>query len=178
MKMNRALTWFLSGAPYCLAAVLSGPGTAWSQGASEERIRQLEEGIRELTRELEDVKGQVQETKDKNAQTEQRLETQGVYHRFNEGVTFEDPRGNWSARISGRAQLDARHYSYPDEALADTFGLRRARLGAGVTLYKDYTVYVEGDFASGDATGTTQQQFRATLAYIDINWWKAARLRL
>ena len=119
----------------------------------------------------------MQDTKEKAAQTEQRIEQQGVQARFNEGVIFEDPRGNWAVRVSGRAQLDYRHYEQ-DNALADTFSMRRIRLGAGVTLYKDYTVYVEGDFASGDASGTTQQQMRATLAYIDINWWKAAKIRL
>ena len=130
-----------------------------------------------MKRELGEVKSQVQDANDKAAQTEQRLDSQGAQARFNEGVTFEDPRGDWAVRVSGRAQLDYRHFEQ-DNVLADVFSMRRIRLGAGVTLYKDYTVYVEGDFASGDATGTTQQQSRATLAYIDVNWWKSARIRL
>jgi phosphate-selective porin OprO/OprP len=162
--------------PMLIAAAFSGP-CAGAQSDTDERIRQLEDGIRQLQKELEDVKGQLQDTREKAAQTEQKIEQQGVQARFSEGVTFEDPRGNWSVRVSGRAQLDYRHYEQ-DEALADTFGMRRIRLGAGVNLFKDYQVYVEGDFASGDATGTTQQLMRATLAYIDINWWKAARIRL
>lgn len=177
MKGTFRLKRACRGLPFLVAAAFAGSATAWAQSDSNERIRQLEEGIRNLSRELEDVKGQVQEAKDKAAQTEQRFEQQGVQARFNEGVIFEDPRGNWAVRVSGRAQLDFRHYEQ-DEALSDTFSMRRVRLGAGVQLYKDYNVYVEGDFASGDATGTTQQSMRATLAYIDINWWKAARLRL
>jgi len=165
------------GLPFLVAAAFATPGAGWAQSDSDEKIRQLEEGIRKLTRELEDVKGQVQDTREKAAQTEQRIEQQGVQARFNEGVIFEDPRGDWAVRVSGRAQLDYRHYEQ-DNVLADTFSMRRIRLGAGVQLYKDYTVYVEGDFASGDASGTTQQQMRATLAYIDINWWKAAKIRL
>jgi phosphate-selective porin OprO/OprP len=162
-----------------LAAAFANSGAALAQEASsDEKIRQLEDNIRKMQKELEDVKGQVQDAKDKGAQTEQRLDSQGVQARFADGVIFEDPRGNWSVRVSGRAQLDARYYPSPDDVLADTFGLRRARLGAGATVYKDYTVYVEGEFASGDPTGTTQQQSRATLAYLDINWWRAARLRL
>lgn len=164
------------GLPFLVAAAFAGSGPGWAQSESDERIRQLEEGIRKLTRELEDVKGQVQETKDKATQTEQKFEQQGVQARFNEGVIFENPRGNWAVRVSGRAQLDYRYFEQ-DEALSDTFSMRRIRLGAGVTLYKDYSVYVEGDFASGDATGTTQQQMRATLAYIDYTHWKQARIR-
>jgi len=167
----------LRSIPLLLATAFALPCAAWAQADSDEKIRQLEDGIKSLQKELEDVKGQVQDTKEKAAQTEQRIEQQGVQARFNEGVIFEDPRGNWAVRVSGRAQLDYRQYAQ-DEALADTFSMRRIRLGAGVTLYKDYQVYVEGDFASGDPTGTTQQQMRATLAYIDINWWKAARIRL
>lgn len=159
-----------------IATAFSAP-CAWGQSDAEERIRQLEEGIRQLQKELEAVKGQVQEAREKAVATEQRIEQQGVQARFNEGVIFEDPRGNWAVRVSGRAQLDYRHFEQ-DAALADTFSMRRIRLGAGVTLYKDYSVYVEGDFASGDASGTTQQSMRATLAYIDIGWWKPARIRL
>jgi phosphate-selective porin OprO and OprP len=143
-----------------------------------DRVQQLEEQLQSLTRELEEIKQEGRDNADKNAEAERKNAEQGVQQRFNEGLTFEDPRGNWSLRLSGRVQLDARYFLSPDDALANTLSLRRARLGAGVTLYKDYTVYVEGDFASGDATGITQQQFRATLAYIDLNWWKAARLRL
>lgn len=160
-----------------VAAAFILPGAVLAQTDSDEKIRKLEEGMESLKRELDEVKGQSQDAKDKAAQVEQKQESQGVQARFNEGVVFEDPRGDWAVRLSGRAQLDFRHYQQ-DDVLADTFGMRRIRLGAGVTLYKDYVVYVEGDFASGDATGTTQQQMRATLAYIDINWWKAARIRL
>ena len=160
-----------------VAAAFIMPGAVLAQTDSDEKIRKLEEGIDSLKRELEEVKSQTQDAKDKAAQVEQRLESQGVQARFNEGVIFEDPRSDWAVRVSGRAQLDFRHYQQ-DDVLADDFSMRRIRLGAGVTLYKDYTVYVEGEFASGDATGTTQQQMRASLAYIDINWWKPARIRL
>ena len=175
MVINRSLT--RRTLSLLIAAAFTAPGAALAQTDPDETIRRLEDGIESLKRELEEVKSQTQDAKDKATQVEQRVESQGVQARFNEGVIFEDPRGNWSVRVSGRAQLDARHFKQ-DDVLADVFSMRRIRLGAGVTLYKDYTVYVEGDFASGDATGTTQQQMRATLAYIDVNWWKPARIRL
>lgn len=160
-----------------IAAAFIAPGAAFAQTDSDEKIHRLEEGIETMRRELEEVKSQAQDAGDKATQVEQRVDSRGVQARFNEGVTFADPGGDWSVRVSGRAQLDFRHYEQ-DSVLADDFSMRRIRLGAGVTLYKDYSVYVEGDFASGDATGTTQQQSRATLAYIDVNWWKPARIRL
>jgi phosphate-selective porin OprO and OprP len=175
--MKQSMRFRQQAMPLLVAAAFTAPCAAWAQSDSDARIRELEDGIRKLSKELEEVKGQVQDTKEKAAQTEQRIEQQGVQARFNEGVIFEDPRGDWAVRVSGRAQLDYRHYEQ-DNVLADTFSMRRIRLGAGVTLYKDYTAYVEGEFASGDATGTTQQQMRATLAYIDYTHFKGARVRL
>jgi phosphate-selective porin OprO/OprP len=176
VAMKKSTTFRRRALPLLVAGAFAAPCAVWAQSDSDARIRELEEGIRKLSRELDDVKGQVQEAKDKATQTEQKYEQQGVQARFSDGVIFEDPRGNWAVRVSGRAQLDYRYFEQ-DALLADTFSMRRIRLGAGVTLYKDYSVYVEGDFASGDPSVTTQQQMRATLAYIDYTHFKAARVR-
>jgi len=160
-----------------IAAAFMVPGAALAQTDADEKIHQLEQGIEAMNRQLEQIKGQVQDAKNKAALTEQRAQSQGVQYRFVDGVTFEDARGDWAVRASGRAQLDWRHY-YPGGIVADTFSTRRLRLGLGATMYKRYSVYVEGDFASGDATGTTQQQSRATLAYLQATWGPPATLRL
>lgn len=159
-----------------IAAALVAPGAALAQTESDEKIQKLQEGIDAMNRQLEEVKSQVQDAKDKAAVTEQRLESQGVQYKFVDGVTFEDPRGNWAVRASGRAQLDWRYFQ-PNGIDADVFSTRRLRLGLGATLYKRYSVYVEGDFASGDATGTTQQTSRATLAFLQATWGPPATLR-
>ena len=160
-----------------IAMAYIAPGTVLAQTHSEEKIRQLEESIDALNRQLEEIKSQVQDAKDKAAQTEQRVESQGVQYKFVDGVTIEDPRGNWAIRASGRAQLDWRYFQ-PNGIDANVFSTRRLRLGLGATVYQRYSVYVEGDFASGDATGTTQQQSRATLAYLQATWGPPATLRL
>ena len=146
--MKIAFNGVWRGLPFLVAAAIANPGTGWAQSEPEEKIRQLEDGIRNLKRELEEVRGQVQDAKDKSAQTEQRLDSQGVQARFNEGVSFEDPRGNWAVRVSGRAQLDFRLYKQ-DDALADDFSVRRIRLGAGAAFNGDIvnsgTISIEGN---------------------------------
>lgn len=92
-----------------------------------------------------------------------------VYAAFKDGITFEDGSGNWKLAINGRVQADYRQFS-PDEDAADTFSLRRARLGGTLTFYKDYAVRVEGEYSGGSTT--------LTYGYVDINKFQAAKLRL
>ncbi len=118
------------------------------------------------------------EAKEKAKALEQRLDQQGIQARFNEGILFEDPRGNWSLKVGGRVQLDYRVFS-PRQAIADTFSLRRARAGVDATLYKDYRIVVEAEYANGNAAGTTTQNVALTLGYFDIGVFApGARVRL
>lgn len=110
------------------------------------------------------------ELQDRVQALEAKVEQQGITARFNEGIFFEDPRGNWSLKIGGRVQLDYRDFSH-DGTVADTFSVRRARAGVDATLYKDYRIVVEGEFANGNATGTTQQNVALTLGYFDVGWF-------
>jgi phosphate-selective porin OprO/OprP len=116
------------------------------------------------------------EAKERVAALEQRVDQQGIQVRFNEGVTFEDPRGNWAIKLGARVQLDYREFS-PDNTVADTFSVRRARFGVDATFYKDYRIVVEGEFANGSAS-TTAQNVALTLGYVDFGWFAPqARLR-
>src|SRR5581483_5018821 len=118
------------------------------------------------------------ELQDRVQVLEQRIEQQGIQARFSEGIIFEDPRGNWTLRVTGRLQLDYRDFS-PNGSVADTFSVRRARLGVDTTVFKDYRIVVEGEFANGNATGNTPQNVALTLGYFDIGWFSPyARLRL
>lgn len=118
------------------------------------------------------------ELQDRVQALEAKVEQQGITARFNEGIFFEDPRGNWSVKLGGRVQLDYRDFS-PSGRVADTFSVRRARAGVDATLYKDYRIVVEGEFANGNATGTTQQNVALTLGYFDVGWFAPyARFRL
>lgn len=136
--------------------------------------------------ETAELKAQVSEAREQIATLQSRMDQQGVQVRFGEGVVFEDPRGNWSLRLAGRAQLDYRRYR-PDDVLADTFSERRARIGAQLTLYRDFAVNVEGDFTFGDTgvssvSGTPPtagaQTFQMTLGYLEYQRFPGARLRV
>lgn len=120
--------------------------------------------------ELNEALATAQEAKEQAASMQQRFEQQGVQASFNDGVTFQDPRGRWGVKISGRAQLDYRQFLGTDEANADTFSVRRARLGAQATLFKDYLVQVEGEFAGSSAV--------LTLGFLELQWFNAARIRM
>lgn len=120
--------------------------------------------------ELNEALATAQEAKEQAAAMQQRFEQQGVQANFTDGVTFQDPRGRWGVRISGRAQLDYRQFLGTDEANADTFSVRRARLGAQATLFKDYLVQVEGEFAGTSATMTN--------GFLELQWFNAARIRM
>ncbi|MCW5604237.1 MAG: hypothetical protein KIS79_11205 [Burkholderiales bacterium] len=75
-------------------------------------------------------------------------------------------------------QLDYRDFS-PDNRIADTFSVRRARFGVNATLFKDYRLVVEAEFANGNASGSTAQNVALTSGYFDIGWFSPwARLRL
>ncbi len=120
--------------------------------------------------ELNEALATAQEAKEQAANMQQRFEQQGVQANFTDGVTFQDPRGRWGVRVMGRAQLDYRQFLGTDEANADTFSVRRARLGAQATLFKDYMVQVEGEFAGASATMTN--------GFLELQWFNPARIRM
>ncbi|MGQ0443405.1 MAG: OprO/OprP family phosphate-selective porin [Methylophilaceae bacterium] len=123
-----------------------------------------------ITKELVGIENQLSQSK--IAKTEEKGSSKGapVYAAFKDGITLEDGSGNWKLAINGRIQGDYRKFS-PDVDAADTFSLRRARLGGTLTFYKDYVARIEGEYSS--ATGTS-----LTYGYIDINKFQAAKFRL
>lgn len=131
-------------------------------------------------KELDEALAVAQDAKEQANTLQQRLDSQGVHANFTDGVTFQDPRGRWSVRLMGRAQLDYRHYG-ESGVLADTFNVRRARLGAQATLFRDYMVQVEAEFA-GSGTATTFTNNASTGAvmtngFLEALWFQAARIR-
>jgi phosphate-selective porin OprO/OprP len=150
---------------------------------SAERIKQLEAMMQQMQQQraeqdkqmqvmAEELKAmQQQMAQGKEADLKERGKSTGtpVLAAFKDGITFEDGSGNWQLAINGRVQADYRQFS-PDADAADTFSLRRARLGGTLTFYKDYLVRVEGEY-SGSSTSLTY-------GYFDINKWKAAKIRM
>ncbi len=158
------------------AALLGIAGPVSAQDASQ-RVEELEEAVKTLTKEIDSLKGQVNDNKEKTATVQQKVDTSVPTASLGEGVGFSDPRGNWTLRFNGRIQGDYRTYD-PNGISASTFGLRRARIGAALTVLKDYQMYVEGEFINGAATGTTTQTAALTNGWLEAAWFKAARLRI
>lgn len=147
-------------AAWSLAAVVMASGVA-AAGAEE---------APPTRRELEEALATAREAKEQAAALQQRMDQQGVQATFRDGVVFQDARGLWNVRLLGRAQLDYRRYLGADEANADTFSVRRARVGAQVTLFRDYLVQIEGEFAGASAA--------MTLGFLEAGWFPSARIRM
>lgn len=122
-----------------------------------------------LTKELVGIENQVSQVKITKSEEKGSSKGVPVLANFKDGTSFEDGSGNWKFAVNGRVQADYRKFSL-DEDAADTFSLRRARLGGTLTFYKDYVARVEGEYSGGSTT--------LTYGYIDINKFQAAKFRL
>ena len=134
----------------------------------QQRLEQ-DRQIELLTKELVGIENQVSQVKITKSEEKGNSKGVPVLANFKDAISFEDGSVNWKLAINGRVQADYRHFS-PDEDAADTFSLRRARLGGTLTFYKDYVARVEGEYSGGSTT--------LTYGYIDISKFQAAKLRL
>ena len=75
--------------------------------------------------------------------------------RVADGLILEDPDGKWSVRATARAMTDYRHFLETD-AKADTFSMRRARIGLGFTVNREFSGFLETElvFGAGTQAGT------------------------
>ena len=187
-------------------ALFSGWLYAQQADPTEDRIKKLEEQLDAVTRELktlkeeaaankqkasasapeaqtlkkevDQLKGEIAEAKEQAAATDAKAEQSGVRAYLGPGLVFEDPRGRWRLQVSARAQLDYRAFK-PSFADADTFSIRRARIGVGASMLSDYYVYVEEEFANQATNPAPSNAPQLTFAYIDLNWFRPGlRFRL
>ncbi|HEY9276832.1 MAG TPA: porin [Methylotenera sp.] len=163
--------------------------TAYAQDDAESRIRELENKVQQLiqqrveqdkqidilTKELVGIGNQVSQAK--IAKSEEKGSSKGnpIYGGFKDGLTFEDGTGNWKLQLNGRVQADYRNFS-PNDWKADTFSIRRARLGGTFSFLKDFAVRVEGEYANTNdgSKGTTA----LTYGYLDYTRWSGAKIRV
>jgi phosphate-selective porin OprO and OprP len=151
-------------------------GSANAEDAADDRIVKLQQMLKEQQKQMQEQQWQLQAMADElkslqSAKDDAKGKAKGspVYAEFKDGVSFGDASGDWKLGINGRVQADARAFD-PDETAADTFSVRRARLGATMTFYNDYSARVEGEY-SGSSTSLTY-------AYFDINKFKQAKIRM
>lgn len=153
-----------------LCAIGLGGQTQFAQANDSAELEQLRALVQRLESKVQTLEQRSDQVEAKQqADIKERGGSKGapVYANFKDGISFEDGSGNWQLGFGGRIQADYRQFS-PDADAADTFSIRRARLGATLTLYKDFLVRVEGDFGSSTSL---------TYGYVDFNRYKAAKLR-
>jgi phosphate-selective porin OprO/OprP len=163
--MARIQNWYLLTA--ISAFLISVP--AFADPDTETRMAELQKQVESLSKELQAIQQQLAQSKEEQVRQKGKSQGSPVFAAFKDGIVFEDGTGNWKMAINGRVQGDYRQFS-PDVDAADTFSLRRARLGATMTFYKDYSIRVEGEYSGGSTT--------LTYGYIDISKFAAAKFRL
>jgi phosphate-selective porin OprO/OprP len=101
--------------------------------------------------------------------------------KFKDGIVFESGDGNFSMAVNGRVHADYRAFDYEDKNVvtpaiagsvnnpADTFDIRRARLGTKFKWGKYYEAEVVADLAN-----TTTLD----VGYLNIAWWKPVQFRM
>ncbi|MEO8628160.1 MAG: porin, partial [Betaproteobacteria bacterium] len=194
-KLRRPKSALRVGAA-CYLAVLAGTALGQDdQESAEDRLKRMERRMDAILREVEqlrgdvaktqravpskqletevtELKGQVAEVKEQAAATDAKADQAGVRAYLGPGLVFEDPRGRWRLQVSGRAQGDFRAYT-PDFANANTFSIRRARMGLSATVLDDYGVFVEEEFANQNTNPSTATATPIlTFAYVDFNWFR------
>lgn len=98
--------------------------------------------------------------------------------RLGDGMILEDGEGNWSLRATARAMADYRSYAESADK-ADTFSIRRARIGLGFTVREQFTGYLETDLAFGLATQSGTPSTAGLLqGFLEYSPSPAARLRV
>ncbi len=169
-RMKKVNLRWRKNAAAIAGAFLVATGPIQAQDSSE-RLQELEQAVKDLSREIDALK----EADAKAAATTQKPDSEVPTVVWREGVQFNDPRGNWSLRIFGRGQFDYRQFD--PNAAANTFAIRRARLGAGINFMKYYGLTIEGEYATGSAQGVATQGTAITNASMDFNWFSKARIR-
>lgn len=144
-------------------------GVVQAEESGEDKIARLQKMLEQQQQQMQAMAEELKTLQKAKADDKGKSTGAPVLASFKDGVKFEDASGNWQLAINGRVQFDGRAFD-PDQAAADTWSVRRARLGGTMTFYKDYSARVEGEYSSSSTT--------LTYAYFDINKFKAAKLRL
>ncbi len=103
-----------------------------------------------------------------------------VTAKYKDGIVLESGDGKNSLQVNGRVHFDSRTYDYNESdntnvasisgTGADTFDVRRARLGAKVKF---------GDYYSGEVVlnGISSSSNVVDVAFVNVAWWKPVQFR-
>jgi phosphate-selective porin OprO/OprP len=108
---------------------------------------------------------------------EKKKET-GISAKYKDGIVLESGDGKNSLSLNGRLHADYRSFNYNEDdngsavlsaTGADTFDIRRARLGAKVKFLD----YYEGEVVFNGTGGAPVLD----IAYLNVAWWKPVQFR-
>lgn len=143
---------------------------------AQKRILELERQMQHMAEQLKMVQDQLVRSKDDATPATAKVTTASnrpsgspVEASFNNGLVLRDATDEWSLRLYARTQLDYRHFS-PDDFSADTFSIRRARLGTIATFLDDFSMRIEAEYS--DTTAKLND------AWLDYTHFKGAMLRV
>lgn len=94
-------------------------------------------------------------TNEIKALEEHAKESEEVKVKIDDGIEFKSKDGNFKAAINGRIQIDSQNNvtdSNNNHLVSEGASVRRARLGAEGTFYKDFDYKFEYDFTRGNGT--------------------------
>jgi phosphate-selective porin OprO/OprP len=156
-----------------MVAAMSGAACA-GEGSEDPnvRIRELELQMKQMAEQLKAMQEQLARTPPPSASAPALSQPNGknvVEASLKNGLVFKDATGDWSLRLYARAQLDSRNF-FPDDFSADTFSMRRARLGVIATFFDDFVLRIEGEYSEA-ATKMND-------GYLEYNHFKPAMLRI
>ncbi|MGH8672038.1 MAG: OprO/OprP family phosphate-selective porin [Burkholderiales bacterium] len=160
-KLRALMIAALSGSALAVASIPAGATTA------DELLKVLrDKGV--LTQDEYEV---LAEERDLEKSNEQAARKDTLQAKFKDGVVFESDDKSTSISVNGRIQLDYRDFTSPENSTADTFDMRRVRLGVKGKFFNDYSFDVTGEYSG--VTGNSV----IDVAYFDVAWWEAAKFR-
>src|SRR5262245_29537781 len=118
----------LAGAAACLLfALATGRARSDDEPPPPPPPPDTQEEIEKLKEEVQKLKDDLAAQKETTDAVKAKQDAQNPTVRAQDGLLIEDPRGIWAVRFNGRIQGDFRTYS-PNDIIADTFSVRRARM--------------------------------------------------
>lgn len=146
-----------------LCAVVQAP--VYANEAISELLKTLKEKGVLNNEEFGQLKNTLREVK----QSETEAKRGELKPSFKDGISIGSASKDFSIALTGRVHADYRNYLENDGMVADTFEIRRARVGAKVKFYDRYEAQVVGEFGAGGAA--------LDIAHLDALWWPKLGLR-
>lgn len=108
---------------------------------------------------LERLVGELQTQLDAERQARQKVESAAVIRPVSDGksLKFQSPGNDFAFQVGGRVEADVAHYDADRQDLGDGTDIRRGRLYAQGTLYRDWDWKFEYEFADNAATSTNSK---------------------